>query len=100
MCSPPENDAKAIDLSDFELIALDDTDVRMNGTWKFLRDMSNASLHIKNEKFIRNQWHNEVYDANRKSFCKSIHDPNEAWFGKSKKFSGCPLGRGVRRRLL
>jgi hypothetical protein len=100
ICSPSENDAKALDLSEFELIALDDTDVRMNGTWKFLRDMSNSSLQIKTEKFIRNHWHKEVYDANRASFCKAIHDPKEAWYSKSKKFPGCPLGPGVRRRLL
>jgi hypothetical protein len=95
-CAPADQDAKALDISDYELISESDTDIRINGSFKFLRDMSNSSVHVYFEKFIRNQWHNEVYNADRSSFCKAWQDKNEIWFVKSQKLKGCPLGAGVR----
>jgi hypothetical protein len=95
-CAPADQDAKALDISDYELITETDTDIRINGSFKFLRDMTNSSVHVYIEKFIRNQWHNEIYDADRPNFCKAWQDKNEVWYVKSKKLKGCPLGAGVR----
>jgi hypothetical protein len=95
-CAPPDEDAKAIDMSDYELISVSDTDVRINGSIKYLRDFANASLHLYTEKFIRGRWHKEIYEIRRASFCESIHNPNEVWYMKAKRLKGCPLGPGVR----
>jgi hypothetical protein len=99
-CSPQDQDAKAFDVSNFEMIAESDTDVYMNGSVKFMRDVgSNTGVHIFYEKLIRGQWNIEVFNANRSSFCASLQNPMEGWYIKTKKLKGCPLKAGVRSAL-
>jgi hypothetical protein len=96
-CSPQKRDAKALDFSNFEVIAETDTDVYMNGSVKFRRSVgSKTGLHIFYEKFIRSQWNVEVFNANRSSFCASIQNPTEGWYMKTKKLKGYPLKAEVR----
>lgn len=96
-CATPENDAKAFDLKNFELIALSDFDVFINGTIEMTRKfVSPIPFRVYAEKFDRNQWNLAVFNANRPDFCKSFHDPAELWYSKFKKFKGCPLNVGVK----
>jgi hypothetical protein len=96
-CAPPEKDAKAIDISKFEFIALTDLDVFINGSIKFLKPMEGLNpLHVYLEKFHRNKWFPEVFNAKRPDFCMSFKRPSEAWYAKTKRLKGCPLKAGVR----
>ena len=95
-CAPPETDAKAFDYSNFEFIAMSDTDVYMNGTIRMARKfVSIIPYHVYAEKFDRNQWNLAVYNAKRDDFCKALHDPTEVWYSKFKRVKGCPLEIGV-----
>jgi hypothetical protein len=94
-CAPKDKDAKAFDKTNYELIAVSDTEVYSNGSLKFLRDFSNASFHVYTEKLIRNKWCVEVFDAKRPSFCAALRNPTEVWYRKVQKHKLCPLKAGV-----
>jgi hypothetical protein len=96
-CAPKGQDAKALDKSNFEVISESDTEFFFNGSIKIMRNYDNASFHIYTEKFIRGKWHREVYNAKRRSFCESFHNPSEAWYIKMRRLKGCPLNAGVRK---
>lgn len=99
-CADPKFDAKALDLSELELIAESDFEVFINGTAKFTREhRSSIPFQILAERFDRNQWHLSVMNTKRDDFCKSIHNLAELWGAKMMKFKGCPLKVGVRKAL-
>ena len=96
-CAPPDQDAKAFDLSKYEFIAVTDYEGYVNGSVKFLRKIDGKiPFHVYTEKFDRGQWHMSVYNAVREDFCSSWHDPKEAWYTKMKRHKGCPLEIGVK----
>ena len=96
-CAPPDQDAKALDTSNFELIAVTDYESYINGSIKFLKKLDGKiPFHAYTEKFDRGQWHMSVYNA-RRDFCSSWHDPKEVWYAKMERHKGCPLEVGVKR---
>lgn len=95
-CASPDNDAKAFDLSNFEIIAESDMDVFLNGTVKFGRKFNSpVPTHIFAEKFDRGRWNIEVLNAKRPDFCKAMHGPTESWYYKLLRLK-CPLLEGVK----
>jgi hypothetical protein len=95
-CAKPEEDAKAFNRSNFELIALSDMDVRLNGTVRMTRKfVSPIPFHVYAERFDRNQWHLAAFNARRADFCSSMHSPTEIWYAKLRRLKGCTLNVGV-----
>jgi hypothetical protein len=96
-CAPKDQDAKAFDLSEFEIVALSDLDVFINGTMKIIRRIeSPVQLQIYAERFYRGQWNSEVVNMKRPDFCTALHDPKETWYMKLNRLKECPLDVGVR----
>jgi hypothetical protein len=96
-CARPEEDYGAIDFSSYELIALNDYEVFVNGSVKMLKDIKGIlPIHIFAERFERGQWVVMYYDTKRPNFCKSLKDPVEIWYEAAKDLKGCPLKPGVR----
>jgi hypothetical protein len=96
-CASPEEDAKVLDLSNFEFIAETDMDVFINGSIKIMRKIEDKVDHrIYAEKFERGQWLMSAVNIKRESFCKSFRDPAEIWYSKTKRLKGCPLEIGVK----
>lgn len=97
-CASPEEDVKLFDLSEYELIALSDYEVFLNGSIKILKNVeSPVPLRIYAERFDRNQWNVMYYDTKRLDFCTSLRNPTEIWYQKLKNQKGCPLKPGVKK---
>lgn len=95
-CAKPEEDAHAFNRSSFELIALSDMDVFMNGTIKITKKFrSPIPFHVYAEKFERSEWHLAALDTRRADFCTSMQNPTEVWYLKFQRLKGCPLNVGV-----
>lgn len=95
-CAPAKTDAKAFDYKRLELIALGDYNVYLNGTIKIRKDVkSPVPFHVYAERFDRNQWHMSIVNSRRSDFCTAIHDPDEIWYNKTKRFEECPIKAGV-----
>jgi hypothetical protein len=95
-CATPEEDFEAFDLSEYELIAINDYEVFINGSIKALKDIKGTlPTHIFAERFERSQWIVMYYDTKRPSLCKSLKDPVEIWYESVKDLKSCPLKPGV-----
>lgn len=100
-CAKPEEDAKALDVSNFEFIAESDEDVFINGSIKILRDFKNpVPVHFYAERFDRDQWIVTYFDQKRPDFCAAFKDPKEVWYTKFQKQKGCPLKAEVTKWLV
>jgi hypothetical protein len=96
-CATAEEDAEALDRSNIEIIAESDTEVYINGSLKFLRQVGQLlPFRMYAEKLQRDgQWLVESFNIKRPDFCDALHNPTEVWYAKSKKYK-CPLKAGVR----
>jgi hypothetical protein len=98
-CATPEEDYGVADFSEYELIAVNDYEVFINGSVKILRDIeSPLPVHVFAERFERGQWIVMYYDTKRADFCKSMKDSSEIWYDIMKDMKGCPLKAGVRKQ--
>jgi hypothetical protein len=98
-CASPEEDYRLTDFSEYELIAVNDYEVFINGSVKVLKDIDGpVPLHVYAERFERGQWNVMYYDTKRTDFCKSMKDPTEVWYDIMKDKKGCPLKAGVRKQ--
>jgi hypothetical protein len=99
-CAKPGKDAKAWDLSNYELIAESDEDIFINGSMKVLREINEGlPVHIYAERFERDQWHVMYFNQKRPDFCASLKNPSEVWYNKLKNKKGCPLNIGVSEQI-
>ena len=99
-CALPDQDAKVLDMSNVEFIAVTDYEGYVNGSIKFLKKVYGKIPFLAyTEKFDRGQWHVSVYDTRREDFCSSWHDPKEVWYAKMKRLKGCPLEVGVNKTI-
>jgi hypothetical protein len=100
-CVKPEEEAGVIDMTSFELIAESDSDVFMNGSVKFLKEIKAPWIvHAYTEKFIRGQWSLYAMEKKISDFCAVIHKKSEIWYNYMKDLPGCPLEQGVSSHLL
>lgn len=97
-CASPDEDYKGFDFDDYDLIALNDYDVFLNGTVKILKPVvSQIPAHITAERFERGKWIVTYLDTKRPDICASLKNPMEVWYDKFKSKKGCPLSAGVRK---
>lgn len=95
-CADPDEDYKLADFSNYELIAINDYEVFINGSIKLLRDLvSPMPVHIFAERYERGEWCVMYYDTKRSDFCSAMKNPSEIWYDKMKDLKGCPLTAGV-----
>lgn len=87
-CASPEEDARALDFSNFEIVAETDTNVYTNGTVKVLIDFGKKlPFRVYAEKLQRDgKWMIDSLDIKRSDFCASLYDPAEFWYWKTKGF--------------
>jgi hypothetical protein len=98
ICVEPEDRAGVFDFSDIEIFAESDTDMFVNGTWKFLKTVKSPwKWIIFTEKFERNQWNVEAFNRVIPDFCQVIQNQNEPWHFVTKNFKhkNCPFPAGV-----
>lgn len=99
-CAEPAFDYRVVDTSNYELIAVNDLEVYINGSIKILKDVVGPTpFHIFAERFERGQWVVMYYDTKRADFCRAMKNPTEIWYEKLKDLQGCPLKPGVSRLI-
>lgn len=95
-CTTPDTKAGFFDFSGLEIIAENDTHAYLNGSWKFLKEVSSPWVYvIYTERFERGQWNLFAFNKRVPDFCKVIHSPTEPWYMIYKNVPGCPLKAGV-----
>jgi len=98
ICVPPEERAHRFDLSGLELIAESDTQVYLNGSWKFVRDVNGPwESHFYGERYDRNEWSLYVINRHIPDICAVMQNPTEIWYQITKTFEPktCPYPAGV-----
>lgn len=79
-CAEPANDAKALDLSNYQILIETDTESYFNGSFKFIRDFENPKpVRIYAERFERGKWIVMYLDQKRSDFCTCLLNPTEVW---------------------
>lgn len=92
----PEDDAGYFDCTNLEIIIASDTEVFLNGSYRFLKEFKGPwKLRLYAEQFHRGQWVPNAFDRTIRDFCSSVHNPTEVWYGKMKNLQGCPMNAGV-----
>lgn len=95
-CTEPGERAGYYDLSEVELIMETDTDIYLNGTFKFLHEVTAPwKARVYTEQFVRDQWVPSVIEKKIPDFCQSLHSPTEPWYNHLKHVQGCPIPAGV-----
>jgi hypothetical protein len=98
ICVDTEELAGVLDFSEFQIIAESDTDVYLNGSLNFVKEVEAPwKAKIFTEKFDRNEWHIKALDKKISDFCESIRDEKEPWYFVTSKFepNECPFAAGV-----
>lgn len=96
-CSKPNEEARVFDISELELIAVSDTEIIINGSIKFLKEIKAPWVSDSfSEQFYRGQWDMYVYQRRFPDFCAVLHSPVEVWYNYTKTFKSCPLKPNVR----
>lgn len=99
-CVQSGEEAGVIDMTKFELIAVSDTEVFLNGTVKFLKAIKAPWIvHAFTEKNIRGQWSLYALEKKIPDFCEVMHRKSEIWFSYMKDLPGCPLEKGVNKSV-
>lgn len=102
-CIDPEENAGKFDLSQLEFIAETDTNVFMNGSWNFLKEVKSPWVStVFAERYERGQWNVEKLHKRIPDFCDSIQSDQEPWYHVTKHFEpkNCPFPAGVSSTIL
>lgn len=91
----PEDAAGVFDISKLEIVIESDTDIFLNGTWKFLKEVKKWKGQNIAEQFDRGAWSKRGIDRKWDDFCPQIHNPTELWYNMFKKVKECPFPAGV-----
>lgn len=84
------------DYSNLQIIPENDTHTFLNGSVKFLREMSDSwHLHLHTEHYERGQWLPQAYVQDIADYCKEMHNPVQPWYYATKDFKGCPIPKDV-----
>lgn len=99
LCVEPEKRAGKFDFSELEIYAESDTNVVLNGTWTFLKEVKSPWTSIVyTERFDRGQWNTELMHSKIPDFCADIQNPTKPWYFITSKYEPkyCPFPAGVR----
>lgn len=97
-CVEPKNNARMFDFSQLEIFAETDTNVFLNGTWKFLKEVKSPWIsNVFTERYERGQWNVELMNRRIPDFCESIQTKTEIWYHVTQYFEPktCPFPAGV-----
>lgn len=92
------NNVTDLDLSDIEIIPVNDSLTVLNGAIGILKNIpSPIRVTLRTERFNRGQWVPGEYNRFIKDFCKVMHDKDEAWTKVTEQFKNqiCPFKAGV-----
>lgn len=92
------NKVTYLDLSDLEIIPVNDSLTVLNGGIGFLKNIpSPIRVTIRTERFDRGQWVPGEYNRFIKDFCQVLHNTDEAWTKITSKFKNqnCEFKAGV-----
>jgi hypothetical protein len=90
------NNAGYYDLSQLEIIVETDTEVFLNGTVKFLHEITSPwKTNVDLEEYVRSEWVPSVVQRRFADFCADLHNPAEPWYNNLKDQMGCPIPAGV-----
>lgn len=97
ICTEEGESAGKFDFTELEIFAESDTDVYLNGTWSFLKEVKSPwTTVIFAEKYIKSQWNVEL-QKKIPDFCEVIQSATEPWYHVTSKFEPkeCPFPAGV-----
>lgn len=95
-CSEPGESAGYYDITGVEIIIETDTDIYLNGTVIFLKEVTGPwKTRVYTEQYVRNEWVPAVIEKKIPDFCQNIHSPSEPWYNHLKDQIGCPIPVGV-----
>lgn len=98
-CTEPGEDPHMFDVSTLKLIATSDSEIYLNGTWKFLKETKSVWLiDIYTEKYGKGSWYRTGVSKKVPDFCNSVQSRLESWYFATKEFThkNCPFPAGVR----
>jgi hypothetical protein len=96
-CVEPEDDDKLFDMDDLDVVIETDTDIFVNGSFKFLKRIeSPLKLRVFSEQYVRSKWVISMIDRRIPDACAVMHSPLEVWYKFYKEYPGCPFEAGVR----
>lgn len=95
-CAKPEEEANVYSVRDLEIVFESDTEIFMNGTVRFLKDIESPWMerHFL-EQFDRGQWHVGIMNTPLKDWCPRISNPLEPWHKQIQHVQPCPISAGV-----
>lgn len=97
-CVTPEENAGKFDFSQMEILAETDTEVYLNGSWNFVKEVKSpwkAKFFL--ERHDRGEWNVDAIYKDMNDLCESIQGPSEPWYYITSKFEhkNCPFPAGV-----
>lgn len=96
-CSKPGEAAGYYDISGVEVIIETDTDIYLNGSVEFLKEVTGPwKTRVYSEQYVRSKWVPAIIEKKIPDLCQSIHSPNEPWYNHLKDQPGCPIPVGVK----
>jgi hypothetical protein len=99
-CTGGDN-AGYYDLSQLEIIVETDTEIFLNGTAKFLHEITSPwKTNVDLEEYVRSEWVPSVVQRKFEDFCEEMHKPTEPWYNNLKDQIGCPIPGGVSCQIL
>jgi hypothetical protein len=97
-CTEEGDNAGYYDLSQLEIFIESDTDIYLNGTVKFLQEITSPwKTEVKSDEYVRSEWVPSVVQRKIPDFCAVLHSPIEPWYNFMKDLTGCPISAGVRK---
>jgi hypothetical protein len=91
-CSEPGEAAGYYDITGVEIIIETDTDIYINGTVGFLKEVTAPwKTHVYTEQYVRSEWVPAVIEKKIPDLCKTLHSPTEPWYNHLKDQIGCPI---------
>lgn len=95
-CTKPDERLDYFDLNELNIFVNEDLTAFLNGTFKFLKDVS-APFRVLayTEEYRRGEWVPWIMRKDISDWCHAMHSPTEFWYHIMQNNSGCPLKAGV-----
>lgn len=88
--------ANIVDYSKIDLIPFNDTDVFINGSLTFVRDVNAPfKINVYTEQYIQGQWLLQAFNRTFDDFCFSMKNPGEPFYTEMLSRPRCPYKKGV-----
>lgn len=98
-CADENEKAGIYDVSGLEIVAVDDFNCFLNGSWKFNKDVEAPWENIGfTERFERGKLDLYAFSRRVPDLCSTLHSHAEPWYNihKNVQPEGCPIKAGVR----